>query len=116
MSRTREIPTQEWGRFLSSVAEGHPDVKVRLEGDDIGDQRMVNSLPLRRFEVDAKGSAHGAIEIEVGGPGGLFSHRIEKPEHVWVEESDDGRPEVIDIEDRDRHKTLVRVESQASAF
>lgn len=116
MRQTREIPTHEWNQFLSGLAEAHPRVRLEVAGEEMGSQPLVEKLPLQRCEFDTKGPEPGAIEIEVGGNGERFSHRIELPEHVWVEESEDGVPAVVDIEQRDHTKTIVRIESAAGAF
>lgn len=116
MSRTREVPQTQWNEFLSNLTEGHPRVRVQINGEELGDQQLVKRAALRRFEVDQKGAEGQAIELEVGSAEEVFSHRIERPEHIWVEESDDGVPKVVNIEDGAHTKTLISLESQASPF
>lgn len=116
MSQTREVPPTQWNEFLSTLAEGHPRVRVRIEGEELGYQKLVDQAALRRFEVDEKGPDGQAIELEVGEVDAVFSHRIEHPEHVWVEESEDGVARVVNIEDEGHTKTLVSLESEASPF
>lgn len=108
MNHTREIPARDWNKYLSGLAEGHPSVRVEVEGGEIGGaQLLVDDLALRRFEFETKGSQKGTIEIEVGSYDEGFSHQITAPEHVWVSESEDGVASSVGIEGGDV-KTIIR--------
>lgn len=111
MHNTREIPREKWSDYLSRVARTERDHIVRIEaaGRDLGDQPIAKDLPLRDIELEQKGSDKGAIEVSVklGQPGEEFTHRILKPDHIYVEEKDSGELECLNIEDKDHLKTLI---------
>ena len=112
MMTTREIPPERWARYFEQVAEHERDHPVRIEviGESLGAQAFEEHAPLLDIELEEKGSEKGAIELSVGGPNGRLGHRIEKPEHVYVEVNAAGEVELLDIEDREQVKTLVTFE------
>lgn len=109
--RTREIPAGEWAGFLEalSVRTGDCPVDVRVESPEAGDQELVHQMPLIGITCAEKGAAAEAIALTMAGePGqGQLTHMIEQPEHLWVQEDEQGRVAVLDIEDRAQVKTLV---------
>ncbi len=109
--RTREIPAGEWSGFLESLSEraGDRPVDIRVESPDMGDQELATGMPLIGITCAEKGGDSEAIALTVAGePGrGKLTHLIDQPEHLWVQEDDDGRVAVLDIEDRAQVKTLV---------
>ncbi|HYO51621.1 DUF5335 family protein [Archangium sp.] len=114
MHHTREIPREGWADYLLllSTIERDQQVRIQAEGPELGDQTVVEHLPLVEIFVEEKGSDEGAIEVTVGRPGEELTHRILHPEHVWAEESDNGELECLDIEDADHVKTLIYFESR----
>jgi hypothetical protein len=114
MHHTREIPREGWADYLIllSTIERDQQVRIQAEGPELGDQTVVEHLPLVEIAVEEKGSIQGAIEVTVGRPGEELTHRILHPEHVWAEESDSGELECLDIEDADHVKTLIYFESR----
>jgi hypothetical protein len=110
MSRTREVKKDELPQWLDLVSRLGTDRQVRLEveGTDIGDQELAGFLPFMGIDLDAKGSARGAIEIlmESGGSGAL-RHAVERPRHVYALENDQGSLECIEIEDASGAKVLA---------
>lgn len=108
-ANTREIPREQWGAFLTQLQDRLKDRRVEVEivGADVGEQALVRSARLRGISAVAKGSSAGAIEIDLGGDEGV-DHRVLHPAHVYVIESASGEPEVLDIEDEDETKTLIR--------
>ena len=115
MQKTREIPPEQWGRYLQLVAERERDHPVRVEvvGEAVGAQPFDEHAPLIGLSLEQKGAGRGYIEVTLGGPDGTLGHSIEEPEHIWVEESATGEVEAIDIEDRDQVKTLLVFEHPA---
>lgn len=119
MHHTREIPRDTWSDYLSRVAhkeEGHL-VRIEATSSDLGDQPVVQRLPLMDIELAKKGSDKGAIEltIKVGRPGEEFTHRILKPDHIYADEGESGELECLDIEDLDRVKTLIYFEPRSGS-
>ena len=114
---TREVPRSDWARYLTILSgrkADHP-VRIRVEGEDVGDQTLAECLPLVGISLEEKGSEKDAIELTVARPAGEnnLTHQIEHPERVYVEEDDAGEPKVLDIEDHARVKTLVFFEEWA---
>jgi hypothetical protein len=107
--QTREIPNDGWADFLNNLSEAHRDERVRVEvgGEPLGEQPLVEGLTLMGLSLDPKGSEAGTIDVAINTPQGVLDHRIEKPEHVWVEENDAGGLACIDIEDQEHVKTLI---------
>jgi hypothetical protein len=109
--KTREIPKGSWSSFLETVAntKAFQPIIVRVESEDMGDQPIVQGLPLIGLSVEEKGSMADAIELTVSQPASTaqFTHVISHPSHVWVQENDLGDIAVLDIEDAQRVKTLI---------
>ncbi|MDB5097802.1 MAG: hypothetical protein JWM80_2223 [Cyanobacteria bacterium RYN_339] len=107
---TREIPKPNWGHYLEALGnhKAYQPVRVQVEGETLGAQPLAESMPLVGISVEAKGSRKDAIELTLGGPGqGDFTHLIEHPAHLWVEEDEHGEVQAIDIEDELKIKTLI---------
>ncbi|NTX05319.1 DUF5335 family protein [Myxococcus sp. CA051A] len=107
---TREIPREGWADYLallSTMEKEHP-VRIEVEGMELGDQPLAEGLPLVEISLEEKGSDKGVVEIIVGGPGGEITHRIQKPERIYADESESGELECLDIESsEDNTKTLI---------
>lgn len=112
--QTREIPREEWGSFLEALSkkEAEHPVRLEVEGADLGSQTIGESLKLIRIGLEKKGSEAGSLAIAVQSDQGLLEHTIERPEHLYLEESDSGSLECIDIEDASRVKTLIQFASR----
>ena len=108
--QTREIPKTSWGHYLEALGnhKAYQTVRVRLESDELGTQPLATESPLVGISVELKGSQADAIEITLGSLGkGDFTHLIQHPAHLYVEEDDTGEVQVINIEDSMRVKTLI---------
>lgn len=116
--QTREIPREQWPKFLDSLSKKEADHPVRIEvegGDAGGSQHVGESLKLIRIGVETKGSESGSLEVAVESSEGLLEHKIDRPQHLYVEEDDSGELACIDIEDAENVKTLIQFEQSASA-
>lgn len=110
MARTQEIPKTQWVVYLSELSTRHRErsVILRLESGTIGDQVLAEGLPLLGISLEEKGPSADAIEITVAKNGSTsFCHLIDGPQRIYVQEGDDGRPQCMDIEDRQGQKTLL---------
>jgi hypothetical protein len=108
--QTREIPKPNWGHYLQALGnhKAYQPVRVHVESEELGAQPLAEGLPLVGISVEAKGSHADAIELTLGGPGqGDFTHMIDRPSHLWVEEDEAGEVRAIDIEDAQKVKTLI---------
>ncbi|MNT27740.1 hypothetical protein D3C72_1633820 [compost metagenome] len=108
---TREIPREDWGRFLGVLSNRKADhpVRVRVEGTEIGDQMLADCMPMVGISLEQKGSEADAIALTLSFSGGEsnLTHEISCPEKLYIKEDERGEPQVLDIEDRERVKTLV---------
>ena len=112
--RTREIPRAEWPSFLARLSAERCErpVRVHVAGEDLGDQAMIDCLPLVGISVEDPGAEPGAIALTVADTFGHvhLTHAIAGPVHVYVEEDDRGAPQALDIEDAAHVKTIIMFE------
>jgi len=105
---TREIPRSEWGSFLQSFTrrnvERHATVEV-LE-PRLGAQYEARGLPLQGIFLERSGTT---ITIVLGAAPSLFEHPVGSPARVWVETSDEGLDESLEIEATNDTKTIVEL-------
>ena len=108
---TREIPREDWARYLGMLSSRKADqpVRVRVEGPDVGAQTLADCMPMVGISLEEKGSESDAIELTLAFSGGEnnLTHQIACPQKVFVKEDASGEPQVLDIEDRAHVKTLV---------
>lgn len=110
--QTREIPREQWQQFFDDFSEQHRNWKTSIEvmGQDIGHQPQVQDAPLQGISFEPVGTEIGDIEVAVGdSPDDFQLHRIEKPEHVRMVESQPGRETDIEVDSGDGMTTLFRI-------
>jgi len=111
---TREIPREQWTDYLESVSaefQGHP-VTIRIENPEVGDEVLVDNLPLVAIEPDFKERSRSVIVITAKplGPGAEgIRHFINRPHAIWAQQDEEGRPQVIDFESEEEGKTLLKI-------
>jgi len=106
---TRDIPREQWIRFFDDFSKSHEGWIVTLEvlGSGIGDQEVVNNLPLVGISADVK-AGENRIDIIVGGrPDADVTRFIESPKHIWIKEPRLPGDEAIEIESEDGIKTIL---------
>jgi Family of unknown function (DUF5335) len=118
MARTRDIPREQWANFFTMLArelQDHP-IRIEVEGRELGDQEMDRMLPLVDIAFEKKGSEAGDIEVTVttGSKTDTHGHFVDKPNQVYVMESDAGEVECIAIEAGENEKTLIYFEEAPS--
>jgi hypothetical protein len=82
-----------------------------------GEPVLAEHEPLLGVGFDPKGSESPAITVTVGGTDAHtphFTHIINHPLHLWVEEERDGPYRALDIDSTDEGKTLVLFEREAA--
>lgn len=107
---TLEIPREAWADYLNALSNREHDhpVRIRIEGTEVGDQVLADSMPLVGISMELKGSAANAIEVTLAHEDQQnMTHMIQTPEHLYVEAGADGNVMVLDIEDKARVKTLI---------
>src|SRR3989440_10766309 len=112
--QTQEIPRQEWNNFFDSFSRQHEGWLATLEvfGFDVGAQEEAHELPLEGVSVASEADKSESIAINMGKtPEDHVSHTITKPQHVWLEKTDDRADAALEIESAGDSKTLLRFRS-----
>jgi len=108
--RNRLIPRTEWFQFFTDFSRRHRGeaATVRVLGPRIGAQ-VEAELPFQGIEAFADGD--GPITLTLGSPPprANIEHRIPEPRQVWLERSETGKDEALDIESVDGTKTLIQL-------
>jgi Family of unknown function (DUF5335) len=104
----RQIPRTEWPSFFRDFTHRHEEspVTVRVLSPRFGSQVEAYDLPLEG--IVASPLTGEPISIHVGcNPQRHIEHEVRDPRQVWLEVSDEGIEEALDIESEDGTKTLV---------
>ena len=112
--QTQEIPRNEWIQFFDTFSRQHEGWLATLEifGPEVGAQEEAHELPLEGVSVASETDASETIEISMGKTlDDHVSHAVEKPTHVWLEQTDEGSNAALEIESEDQTKTLLRFRS-----
>jgi len=109
--RNRLIPRTEWFRFFSDFSRRHHGeaATVRVLDPRIGSQVEARDLPLEGIETVADGFGPIAIFLGSAPPHANIEHLIQEPKQVWLESSEAGVEETLDIESVDGTKTLIQL-------
>lgn len=110
----REIPREEWTRFLDTFSKQHEGWIANLEvvGRELGDQEESTRLPLVGISAD-KGP-QPRIEVIVGrGPEAHLTHTINGVKRVWLKPPEEPADEAIQVESEDGTITLVTFQHAA---
>src|SRR5215472_17408943 len=105
MMQDRQIPRTEWLNFFRDFSHRHEDslVTVRILSDRFGCQVEACDLPLEGIVASAK--VGDPISIYVGRtPQQHIEHEVRNPRQVWLEMSDEGTEDALDIESEDGTK------------
>jgi hypothetical protein len=108
---TFEIPRKVWSAQLQDLAERHRGWRTFVEvmGIDVGDQPVLEGLPLQGLTYETKGSEAGGILIEAGDEPDFAIHHVDRPVAVRVAATNPGEELFIQIESRDNTITLIRL-------
>ena len=113
--KTKEIPKNEWPKFLDNFSRQHKGWLVTLEifGTDFGAQVQEHELAFEGI-VDEVDETHGnQIVIMVGEtPDDHITHSIARPIQVSLEQTDEGAHAVLAIKSADGVMALMRFRSQ----
>ena len=106
-----ELPKERWNDYLSALSnrQANKPVSVRIEGGGQG-QKELGRMPLVGISCELKGSEADAIEITLGDIHKNMeniTHMVDSPEHIYVEDSDQGDVSRIDIESKAKVKTVL---------
>lgn len=106
---TREIPRAEWPRFFKRFTRVHSGWLCSLEvlSPALGAQIEARDLPLAGIDVES-GAADAPVRVTLGDrTGARLSHAISGVQRIFLEQTEEGADEVLEIEN-DGVKTLLR--------
>jgi hypothetical protein len=110
--RNRLVPRTEWGRFFDAFSRRHRGrpATVRVLGPRIGSQVEARDLPLEGIVAGADAAGPVTIGIHLGAapPGPNIEHRVTEPSQVWIEMTDGGAEEALEIRSEDGTQTVVQ--------
>lgn len=111
---TKEIASDEWPEFFEAFSRRHEGWLVTIEVlGELGAQIEAEDQALRGTVAERRG---GKTEIQImtgNTPEQTFTHLIDQPQRVWVEETEEGAEGALEIESGDHGKTILRLRSAA---
>lgn len=105
-----EIKKKDWGSFFDNLSKRRCNwvTEVEVLSPESGDQILSNGLPFNGITVEAVDD-QTTIDISVGETTGHHqTHTIEDPTRVAFLAGDDTHGDVLDIEEADGTKTILR--------
>ena len=111
LTRTEDIPRKHWLKYLDEFSKRHDGWLVDVEElmGERGAQREATALPFRGATAVLEPPS---VTIELGGdPSDHVEHRIEAPEHIWIESLAGGAEAALEIESAGGRKTLMAFRS-----
>ena len=110
---TIEVTRNDWTSFFDTFSKQHEGWLASLEvlGDQIGAQHEVIELPLEGISVNAEEDPESLIISFGKTPEDHVTHTVQRPRHVWVNQTVEGAHESLEIEEEDNRKTLLRFRS-----
>ena len=111
---TQEIPREQWNNFFDSFSRQHEGWLATLEvlADDVGAQEQAHEMPFEGISLDSLDGESEAVLISVGRTKSVhITHRIDRPVHIWLEQTPAGANASLQIEANDESKTLLRFRS-----
>jgi hypothetical protein len=106
-----ELQKTDWATFFENLSKRRFEwmTEVEVLGDKVGDQTLSNGMPLNGITVETVGD-RTSIDISVGETTGNHqTHNIVNPTRVAFLAGDDYHGDVVDIEEADGTKTLIRL-------
>lgn len=105
----RLVPRSEWFHFFDAFSRRHQgsSTTVRVLSPRLGSQIEARNLPLEG--IVARSDASGPISVHLGSapPRSNIEHQIEEPKQVWVELSEAGAEEALQVESDDGTQTVI---------
>ncbi|HEX6124118.1 MAG TPA: DUF5335 family protein [Pyrinomonadaceae bacterium] len=104
-----EIKKENWAKFLDDLSKRRYEwtTSVEVLSSEIGDQILTDGLPLNGITVETTGD-RTSIDISVGeGTDAHQTHNIKNPTKIAFLAGEEGRSDVIDIEEENGTKTLI---------
>jgi Family of unknown function (DUF5335) len=109
---TRELDKSQWATFLESLTQELPisDVRIDIISPELGDEVEADGLILEAMSYDSRGDVF-EVAAGRGGPTGpaLVHHRVDHPQHIWVDSRAGILPSSVAVDDEDGVRTLLRI-------
>ncbi len=105
-----ELKKEDWGRFFDSLSKRRYECMTEVEvlNTEMGNQTLSNGLPLNGITVENVDDRM-SIYVSVGETTGHHqTHNIVNPTRVAFLAGDNSHGDVVDIEEEDGTKTLIR--------
>jgi hypothetical protein len=105
-----EIKKEDWGKFFDNLSKRRFEWNTEVEvlNTQIGDQGMSIGLPLIGVTLETLGE-HTTVDISVGEHTDKHqTHNIKNPTRIAYLASDNFHADVVNIEEADGTKTLLR--------
>jgi hypothetical protein len=105
-----EIKRDEWKKFFDTLSKRRYEWKTEIEilSPNIGDQTLNVALPFNGITLEGAGP-QTSLDISVGENTEMHqTHVIVNPTRVAFLASEDDRGDVVNIEEADGTKTLIR--------
>ena len=107
---TTEIPVAEWVEFFQSFSQSHDRALVGVEvmSPEVGAQVEGRELRFRGISADQVHQPSTLFVSLETTHGDHVTHAVPAPTHIWLERSPAGAELALQIETKDRSKTLLR--------
>ncbi|REJ79443.1 MAG: hypothetical protein DWQ47_01520 [Acidobacteria bacterium] len=108
---TLQIPKEEWGNFFDDLTRRRFEWKTHLEvfSSEIGDQILSDGLPLKGVTFEVRGGKE-VVEVLLGkSTDDHQTHNIFNTESVQFLPNEGDGGGILEIEESDGTKTLVRL-------
>jgi hypothetical protein len=111
MATTLEIPRDAWRGYFDHLSRtlGTVEATVEVAGRDLGAQVAADHLFLTGVTYDDRDDVFVIGLDAPGGPPEDFEHLVSHPEKIFIA-TGNGMEMAIDIEDAERHQTIIRLE------
>ena len=109
-----EVPIGEWASFLAGLSAHYQLSPVRILVEEADGQtfEIVNHMPLIGMEPEIEPDGVRAIDVVVGETGGEhpqhLMHRAQHPNRILLQVNSQGYAHLLNIEQEDGGRTLVR--------
>ena len=113
----REIPREEWPRFLDEFSRAHAGWLVTVEerAPDGAARELVREVPLSGVSTELYRGQTRGIEIIAGPRDAEWTHRIAAPARLRLNLAPEGGEEGIETESADGLRTIIRFRSAIPA-
>ena len=107
--RTVFIERPQWASFAEDLTTHHRGWIVDMEIYDpaSGIRKESRRCPLHEIAIETRIGDHGTLFLSVGDQSATLSHWVNRLSSVWLEQSDDGLPEAVELESESGERTLL---------